>query len=357
MPKRKQPKITWFHRLFLLGLGFLLVGVLLIIIEIASRFLCPQWAPVSGTCQYYWNHDEKLGWSHKPNRNGRFTRRDFSIQVNINSDKLRDDEYSRNRTGKKRMLVLGDSFGWGWGVDVENRFSEIVEKRHPDWEIINSSVPGYSTDQQYLYLKEQGIGFNPDVVLLLVYLNDFEGNTTPEFCLYNKPYFVRSGEGLVLKNSPVPARSIRQRLEFYLVERTYFLRQIYHGGVVLRSKFAWRKKPASQARPDDPRRVQNEIMTYLIKSMKDLCASRNMQLVLVSCPMDAQRRTVLRNACESAGIPFLPLDSAFANPLDRTDFPHDVHWNALGHRIAADAIDAFLRQQGIFSASPVSGSP
>lgn len=350
--------MTWFHRLVLLGFGFLSVGVILIIAEFASRFLCPQWAPVLGPRFSVWNYDNRLGWSHIPNRVAKFDHPEFSIRVKINSDKLRDDEYWRDRTDKKRMLVLGDSFGWGWGVDVENRFSEVLEKRYSDWEIINASVAGYSTDQEYLYLSERGIEYSPDVVLLLVYENDFEGNTVPEFNLYNKPYYSLKGNDLILNNVPVPPQVFKQRLELFLMGKTYFLRQIYHGGVVLQSKLIGRKKPVSQANPDDPIRVRNEIMTYLIRSMNDLCKSRNMRLVLVSCPMDTQRRTVLQNACESAGILFLPLDSAFANPPDRTDFPHDVHWNTLGHRIAADAIEAFLLQQGIFpSTSSTLGNP
>lgn len=41
------------------------------------------------------------------------------------------------------MLILGDSFGWGYGVEHHERFSKILEEAHPDWEIISASVTGF----------------------------------------------------------------------------------------------------------------------------------------------------------------------------------------------------------------------
>lgn len=357
MSKGKRT-ITWYQRILLVGISFLFIGVILIGVEFLSRFLCPQWAPIAAPRYSYWNFDDKLGWSHKPNRKGRFDRPDFSIQVNINSDKLRDDEYPRARTGKKRMLVLGDSFGWGWGVDLEDRFSEILERRYPDWEIINASVAGYSTDQEYLYLQERGIEYSPDVVLLLVYENDFDGNTGSEHNLYNKPYFVRNGNELVLKNSPVPPQSFQQRLELFLVGKTYFLKQIYWGWIALKARIPRHLNEGVQVKPEDPGQSQDEIMADLIKNMNAFCASRHIRLVLVSVPMEAKKRAVLHEACSSQGIPYLPLDSAFAASKEQMTFQHDLHWNVAGQRLAADTIDAFFRQQGILSpTSPAAVAP
>ena len=357
MPKGKRA-ITWFQRILLVGFGFFFIGVILIAVEFLSRFLCPQWAPIAAPRYSYWNFDDKLGWAHKPNRKGRFDREDFSIQVNINSDKLRDDEYSLERTGKKRMLVLGDSFGWGWGVDLKDRFSEILEQRHADWEIINASVAGYSTDQEYLYLKERGIEYSPDVVLLLVYENDFYGNTVSEHNLYNKPCFVRVGNNLVLKNSPVPPRSFQQRLEHFLVGKTWFLKQIYWGWITLKSGIPRHLNEGVQVKPEDIGQSQDEIMALLIRDMNAFCKDHTMRLILVSVPMDTAKRAVLQKACLSEGIPYLPLDSAFAASKEKMTFEHDLHWNVAGQRLAADTIDAFLRQQGIFApTSPAAVAP
>ena len=57
------------------------------------------------------------------------------MTVAINSHGLRDGEYALEPTrGKKRMLVLGDSFAWGFGVEREEVFCEVIERRRPNWE-------------------------------------------------------------------------------------------------------------------------------------------------------------------------------------------------------------------------------
>ena len=62
------------------------------------------------------------------------------MTVKLNSHGLRDNEYLLTRTKNGRILVLGDSFGWGFGVEHEDIFSEVIERRNREWEIINQRV-------------------------------------------------------------------------------------------------------------------------------------------------------------------------------------------------------------------------
>ena len=159
MNDRTPPK-RWFYRhpgLTLSAIAFLGCGAATVSVEISARMFFPEWAPTREERVKFWIHSELLGWEHTPNQQGRFNHRDFSVDVAINSHGMRDDEYSIERTDKKRMLVLGDSFGWGFGVEHQERFSEMLEKKHRNWEIINASVSGYGTDQQYLFLREKGM--------------------------------------------------------------------------------------------------------------------------------------------------------------------------------------------------------
>ena len=68
-------------------------------------------------------------------------------------------------------------------------------------------MPGYSTDQEYLLVKERVVYFQPDVILLVVYLaNDLFDNTLPYPLQADnaKPYFENTDQGLTLCNQPVP---------------------------------------------------------------------------------------------------------------------------------------------------------
>jgi phospholipase/lecithinase/hemolysin len=53
---------------------------------------------------------------------------------------------------------------------------------------------------------------------------------------------------------------------------------------------------------------------------------------------------------DGAGISYLALDDAFAeNGGEAVTFAGDEHWTARGHRVAADAIEAFLEEEGVLN--------
>jgi len=349
----------WFHRhpKFTLSL-FALFGCVAasILMELTARVLFPGWAPATEERVKFWTYDELLGWAHAPSQRGRFNHPDFSVEVVINSQGMRDNEYSMERTGKRRMLVLGDSFAWGFGVEHHERFSEILENAHPDWEIINASVSGYGTDQEFLLLKERGIAFKPDVVLLLFYENDFASNIHTQEHWYFKPLFVIENGQLKLQNVPVPKATINQRLRRFFLGRTYLGPSLYSGKDAFLRLFrslVGGKTGDRDTDSGDKQRMHN-VTYHLIKGMVDVCKKNGSVLVLVSVPMSAEKRRFLQGIAARETIPYLPLDSHFESSVTRVVFPHDPHWNTKGHELAANVIDAFLLELGVFDASELS---
>lgn len=119
--------------------------------------------------------DIKLGWKHKPSTKGVA----FFTWVEINSNKLRGPEISYKKPKDTyRILFLGDSVTFGHLVhNYKEVFPHMVEKILFDKtkkkiEAINAGVNGYSPWQEYLYLKEEGIKFNPNLVVVGFVLND-----------------------------------------------------------------------------------------------------------------------------------------------------------------------------------------
>lgn len=347
----------WFHRHPKLTLSvFMLFGcvVAIILAEITARMLFPKWAPAREERVKFWTYSEFLGWEHSPNQRGRFNHQDFSVDVVINSHGMRDDEYSMERTEKKRMLVLGDSFGWGFGIEHQERFSEILESTRSDWEIINASVSGYGTDQQFLYMKEKGIDFKPDVYLLLFYENDFENNIHAKEYWYFKPFFVVEGEHLKLQNVPVPKATMAQRLDRFFLGRTYLGPRLYFSLRRLKSLVnTMIKSRGVETREKDSvgEQTMYDVTYHLITAMNDLSRKEGAQFVPVSIPMNGEKMTWLQKIAEKGGIPYLQLDKYFESKGASVMFPHDAHWNANGHAIAANAIDEFLHELKLFGSS------
>jgi hypothetical protein len=151
------------------------------------------------------------GWTLSPSWQGKHQHYDFGVTYSTNFLSLRNGA-SRSaplphQKSKPRTALVGDSFTFGFGVNDTETFHAQLSQLDPNNEYINFSVPGYSTDQQYLLIKEQASSFSIDHYILVFYLgNDLLDNPLP-FPLQaarGKPFFELQEQQLQLKNSPVP---------------------------------------------------------------------------------------------------------------------------------------------------------
>lgn len=94
-----------------------------------------------------------------------------------NSRGHRDREWRpEDWAGKQTMLLVGDSFAAGWGVEnPADRFGDVLAARLGDeWAVINISRPGATTLEELRAIKAYPLQ-TPDVILWQYYLNDIEG--------------------------------------------------------------------------------------------------------------------------------------------------------------------------------------
>ena len=148
-------------------------------------------------------YDPELGWLPEPGSE-RLIHGSRPFWARHNSRGFRDREPGPKQ--KPRLLVLGDSYVWGFDVEVEERFTERLQERMPDWEILNLGVSGYGTDQALLLLKREIDFYDPDIVFLVfTEQNDRDDNThSRTYGHYFKPYFSEGETGLELQGTPVP---------------------------------------------------------------------------------------------------------------------------------------------------------
>lgn len=154
-------------------------------------------------------YDRDLGWDGLENAEGTFEWVDTRHAVRQNRFGYRGAAYDYRRTGQKRMVVLGDSFTWGFGVENPQIFTSIMERQASSpLEIVNLGVSGYGTDQEYLLWRGKGHLWSPDrVVLMVTVFTDFFENTVADAHGYSKPLFQWTASGgFELSNVPVPPR-------------------------------------------------------------------------------------------------------------------------------------------------------
>lgn len=105
------------------------------------------------------------------------------VPIRTNSLGLRGPEVALDKPEDAfRVLVLGDSVAFGWGVRGEDTFASqlaaLLATVYPDRriEVINAGVSGYGTWQELRWLEETGLELSPDVVIVQAHLNDAADN-------------------------------------------------------------------------------------------------------------------------------------------------------------------------------------
>jgi len=89
---------------------------------------------------------------------------------------LRDDEIEDD--GAARILSLGDSCTWGWQVGQNDAYPQALQrlldaKVGPGrYRVINAGVPGYTTYQGLVHLRERSLSLNPAIVIIAYGFND-----------------------------------------------------------------------------------------------------------------------------------------------------------------------------------------
>ena len=117
--------------------------------------------------------DPLIGHVHTPNRSATL----MNVPVRINSDGLRDVEHAVAHDDRYRIIFLGDSFTFGWGVSEPETFKSRLEaalnQRYPT-EIINFGTGNYNSEQEVHLFLQKGLKYRPDKVVVFYFINDAE---------------------------------------------------------------------------------------------------------------------------------------------------------------------------------------
>lgn len=157
---KKVVKVIIFNILLLLVLLSLLEGLLFLLVrnpDILKQ--CPQ--RIGNMIGYIYarerpiikfepacaRYDPTIGYTLKPG-SCNFGGREFMNRYDINSLGVRDDEASLQHP---EIVVAGDSFAMGWGVNQEETFVKQLEKKI-GIKVLNAAVASYGTAREMMIL-------------------------------------------------------------------------------------------------------------------------------------------------------------------------------------------------------------
>jgi len=366
MNKRKDNH-QWFKAL-LVNAGMIGISIMitLVIAEVALRFtplssvrrIQSQQKIQRGEAEIHpkgmYRLDPVIGWTLTPQFSGRFKKDDFDIQVQANRLGLRDKEILPKTVGTFRILGLGDSFAFGWGVDLKNSFYKVLEKdlneQKPfNVEVINAGTPGFGTYEPGKLLTAMGLSFEPDLVILSFY----EGNDYINNIAAPRKREIRDG---YLRNVPASPPS----------KLTAFLRRhsiIFSLSHAVFSKV--RKKAKFHQAMDKTQHYLSDIkmileeknipFVFILIPDQDIEFYNRSSILLLYDKMVGgfdmmDMRKQLKAFCDAEGIYFYQLSERFEGgegaQLLRLK---DTHFNERGHAKVAQEIYRFLIKQDLIS--------
>ncbi|MEM7359965.1 MAG: hypothetical protein AAF431_12765 [Pseudomonadota bacterium] len=267
--------------------------------------------------------DAVVGWKVLPNLNLQRRNADGNPWV-VRTDQLGQRIMADPKPSTHRLLILGDSFAFGQGVDVEQRFDARLSGM--SYDIINSGVMGYGTDQQFLaaepYLNELQ---NGDLILLLTYFNDFYDLSVTDQSGRAKPRYTIVNGGLVMH----PPRT---GFHNWLSDQSYLY-------ATLSSRIA-----KQQTTTEEDLLQAAKVYNLLIAEHFARLESRGVQLVVAhhgvsGMPASTPKDIILSaiNLVCASGY-CINLDKHIDVTKNKELYLKDGHWNAEGHRLVGIVI-------------------
>ncbi len=332
-------KILFRISALLIGIGFVLISLELFLRfnpkfgyhYQSFNFLDKQEASYV-QAQYFTSHSYRpsvfLGYEHIPHgQHGR-----------INSYGLVGREYKLEKDKDVfRILVLGDSIAeQGWPCEfLEDQLNNNLPRSRYKFEIWNAGVGGYDVRRYAAYLKYKGLKYNPDMVIVFLFMNDFNAETN---------IYYKTGVSTVY-SFPLSKISKRYPISPFLMRYSYLYRFI-----ILRIDSCLLNKTKTQG--SDP---QEETGKYYLRLIKDMCESRKIPLFVIIfpylkpldkyqgyqieeyqaiCKVTKELKMNYLNLYES-----LPTSSLYSMKQTKED---EMHPNQEGHRIIARIIYNYL---------------
>ena len=122
-----------------------------------------------------WIRMQDTGYGYAPSFHTRMKRLgEYDVAFDTNSAGFRDDEIGLKHG--TRIVLLGDSFASGYGVERGEMFADIIED-DLGVEILNTAVGGYEIIHQVRFFQSRGGTLAPDLVVYVLYLgNDLSRN-------------------------------------------------------------------------------------------------------------------------------------------------------------------------------------
>jgi lysophospholipase L1-like esterase len=313
--------------------------------------------------------DERVGHRLRPGASTRYSTVEFSTDLAINADGVRDDApIGPKAPDEKRIVILGDSLVLSVQVALQETFGKQLEQAltavEPAtlWRVINAGVQGYGPVDEWLFYQHVVSDLDADLVLIVV----FVANDAVE--AHDKAGWLDAGRPTTGTVADSASTSLRR-----LVRASMVLQGIRLRWDLLKARFEGpgAERPLTTYLADPPADITSglDVSRRAFGLIAAEAERRGARAALVLMPARFQTddadfgrlrdivaesgETLLRDAATERfrealapmGLPMLDLLPILQAEPNRVDlfFQRNVHLTPRGHRVVGQALLPFVR--------------
>lgn len=316
-------------------------------------------------------YSREFGWLNRPNTQG--WQVDVGYHIRINRYGHRGGEHPEKKpAGVFRILGLGDSFTFGWGVAEEHTFLQVLERKLREAghrvQVLNAAVPAWHSSQALHYLAREGPRFEPDLVVMSFFMDDVFYQTVENIRRGGKAQELRAEEASERRRRAEGVTRIRLYNAWFNYKkilraaRDYRRRNPYPSFEAERAQLlsraghmAFERKPANV-----------EGLEKMLREWGKVRGGRGLPVIFTFIPaggalgfpeLQGHARALQRGSA-THGFPYVDVVSALERQPDPRGLylhPRDGHMSASGHAVIGEALADLILKGKWLKAKPPRG--
>jgi len=300
------------------------------------------------------------GHRHLPNSSYEVKKNCSEIVYHFNDLGFREETHSK-RSNKSRVLLIGDSFTEGLGVNENERFGDLIEQRTGQ-DHLNFGMADKGTTQAFTIYRSIASKYDHDAVILSVFpVNDFIDDD-PEVGKHEesiRPCWLGDYPNYTLQFVPedAPEKKPSNKWKHFFKRYTFTYDALYYLKEQLKMSFS---KDTAMPASDYFSFTESQLnrMKYSLLKIKELSKNRSVLVVSIPSHLDLQSNKTIEESiegplskfCSENNIGFLGLYNTFleasADPVKDFYLSCDSHWNPRGHQLVAETL---LKESNLYT--------
>jgi len=276
-------------------------------------------------------YDPIYGKRLKPNLHAKRIAPEFRFAINTNSFGMRDPEPTQPLTDG--IVFVGDSFTMGYGVQDNEAFPALVRaglaSRGVTMPVLNTGMGNNGNGRWVKFFEHDAAKFRPRIVVFQVMANDFDDNLAEHL-------FQLDSNGR-LRELPIGPPSLARKAQTFVddvpgLSYSYLVSLAWTAAETIQSD---RSIASTESGLDDDL-PSDELTFALVRTAVDKARATGADVIGLLVGLSGPRRAKMIEIFKERGLTCLDGPNRKGSP--DMFFKVDGHWNAAGHRRAAELL-------------------